>query len=113
MPVGAMLPPPATTDHVGVNCTTLPPASRPTAVNCCVDATASVTGVGTTVIVASGPAVTVMEAWPEMAPTDATTVFVNTPVAAPAVNMPAEATVPPPAAMDHVGVIAIARPSAS
>src|SRR5512133_3124039 len=113
MPVDAIVPPPATTDQVGVNCTTLPAASRPTAVNCCVAATASVTGVGTTVIVASGPAGTVMEACPEMEPTDATTVFVNTPVVGPAVNIPPEATVPPPAAMDHVGVIAMARPSAS
>src|SRR5438309_1480327 len=58
-PEPLMAPPLATTDHVGVNCTTFPDASLPTAVYCCVPPMASVCGVGVTVMVASGPTVTV------------------------------------------------------
>ena len=54
-PAPSMVPPPATTDQVGAIGTTLPPASLPTAVNCCVPSMASVAGLGVTVMVASGP----------------------------------------------------------
>ena len=56
LPVPLMVPPLATTDHVGVIATTLPLASLPVATNCCVPLTAIVTGLGVTVIVANGPA---------------------------------------------------------
>ena len=91
----------------------LPAASFATAVNCCFAATASVTGFGTIVIVAITPGVTVIDACPEIVPTVATTVFANTPVVVPAVNMPVGLIVPPPAAIDQTGVIATTRPSAS
>src|SRR5450759_137949 len=105
MPSCPMAPPPAMTDHVGLNVTMLPDTSFPTAVNCCLGVTASVTGVGTTVIVASAPGITVIDAWPEMVPTDATTVLANSPGTVPAVNTPDDAIVPPLAATDHVGVM--------
>src|ERR1019366_6802476 len=68
-----------TTDQVGVNWTMLPTASLPTAMNCCVLVAASVTGVGVTTIVAKTPGITVIDAFPEMLPTEATTVCANTP----------------------------------
>src|ERR1019366_1824847 len=58
-PVALNVPHLATPDQVGVIATTLPLASLPTAVNCCVALMSSVVGVGVTVMVASGPAVTV------------------------------------------------------
>src|SRR6476619_7058935 len=83
-----MTPPPFTTDHTGVIATTLPPASLPTAVNCCGVLIASVTGFGVTVIVASGPGVTMAVAVPKMLPLVARTVFVKVPAVVPAVNNP-------------------------
>ena len=113
LPAESIVPPPATTDHVGRNCTRLPLASFAVAKNCCVAATASVAGFGTTVIVAIAPDTTVIEALPEMDPTVATAVLAKKPAAAPAVNIPLALTVPPRAATDHVGVTAITRPEAS
>ena len=49
-PAAVIVPPPATTDQAGVIGTTLPLASRPTAVNCCVPLTTRVTGFGVTVM---------------------------------------------------------------
>src|SRR4051812_3349025 len=54
-PLLSIAPPFATTDHVGEIVTTLPPASLPTAVNCCVALRPSVSGFGVTVMVASAP----------------------------------------------------------
>ena len=102
---GTMLPGGLTVDQTGVIATTLPKASRPTAVNCCVAPMRSV-GFGVTVIVASGPAVTMTVAEPEMLPLVARAVLVNVPVVAPAVNRPELPIVPPPAATLHVGVFA-------
>src|SRR3954466_8431159 len=58
-------PPPAMTDQVGVMVMTLPPASLPTAVYCCVALTARVRGVGETVMLASCPTVTITFAVPD------------------------------------------------
>src|ERR1035437_1756891 len=102
-----------TTDQVGVNWTMLPTASLPTAMNCCVLVAASVTGVGVTTIVAKTPALTVIDAFPEMLPTEATTGGANAPGVAPAVKIPVEAMVPPPAATVQVGDTGTTRPSAS
>jgi hypothetical protein len=64
----------------------------------------SVPGFGVTVIVATGPAVTMTVA-KEVTPLHVTeTVFVNVPGAVPAVNSPVCVIVPPPATTDHVGV---------
>src|SRR5512137_375961 len=54
--VALMLPPPAATDQLGVIVITLPAGSLPTAANCWLVPVASVTGVGVTVMVASGTA---------------------------------------------------------
>ena len=70
-----MVPPPFTTDQTGVIVRTLPPASLPTAVNCCVPFVGTEAGFGVTVMVASGPLVTVTVAVPAMAPTLARTVL--------------------------------------
>ena len=61
--LGSIVPPLATTDHAGVKATTLPCASLPTAVNCCVARMATVAGDGVIVIVASGPVVTITDAF--------------------------------------------------
>jgi hypothetical protein len=70
-----IVPPLAATDHVGVSGTTLPAASLPTAVYCCVAPTASDTGLGVTVIVANGPLMTMTVAVLDSAPLTAFTVF--------------------------------------
>jgi hypothetical protein len=112
--LASIVPPPFTTDHTGVIATTLPPASLPTAVNCCCVLIPSVTGFGVTVIVASGPGVTIAVAVPKMDPLVALTVFGNVPAVVPAVNNPVAALmVPPPAVTDHTGVIATTFPFAS
>src|ERR1019366_9773179 len=85
----------------------------PTATNCCVPVTASVTGVGVTAMVASFPGITVIDGFAEMLPTDATTVLANNPGREPAVNSPVPLMVPPPAATVHVGAMETMRPSAS
>ena len=82
-------PPPLVTDQTGVMATTLPLASVPTAVNCCVKPGDSVTGLGVTLMVASGPAVTMTVAVPLVPPIDAWTVFVYVPMSVPAVKTPA------------------------
>ena len=76
-PALAIVPPPLTTDQVGVIATTLPFASLPTAVNSWVPPVGNVAEAGVTVIVANGPAVTVTVAVPEIAPLVAVTVLVN------------------------------------
>src|SRR5436190_16822045 len=101
------------TAHVGLNGMTLPPASLPMATNCCVVVTGNVIGVGVSVIDASGPGVTVIDARPEIPPTEATTVLANEPATRPAENTPLGLIVPPFATTDHVGDISTARPSAS
>ena len=53
LPVPLMVPPLATTDHVGVIAMMLPAPSLPVAMNCCVSSTTTVAGFGVTVIVAS------------------------------------------------------------
>src|ERR1700694_25031 len=109
-----MLPPPAATVQTGVIGTMLPPASLPTAVNCCWAPGASVAGFGVTVIVASGPTVTMTVAVPEIAPLVALTVLANVPVVVPAVKRPEAALMlPPPATTDQTGVIATTFPVAS
>jgi hypothetical protein len=112
-PASSTEPPPATMDQVGVNCTTLPPASRPTAVNSRVAPTLKEAGFGVTVIVASGPAVTLTVAVPEMLPLVALAVLTNVPGVPPAVKRPEAPIVPPPAAMDQTGVIATGLPATS
>ncbi len=82
-------------DQTGVMATTFPNASLPTAVNCCWVRIASVTGFGVTVIVASGPTVTVIVAVAVKPPHVTVTVLV--PGVVGAVNNPALLTVPPPA----------------
>src|SRR5579872_7078463 len=78
-PLGAMLPPFATTDQTGEIGRMLPPASLPTAANSCVALLFSVSGLGVTVMVARVPIVTVTEAVPEILPLEAFTVLVNAP----------------------------------
>src|ERR1041385_5213652 len=107
------VPGPATTAHVGAMATTLPPASGPTAVNCCVPVMGRVTGVGVTVMVANGPVVTTTVAVPETCPLVAWTVFAKVPGPVPAVNNPVLLMTPPPATTDQTGEIATAAPSAS
>jgi hypothetical protein len=63
-----------------------------------------VPGFGVTVIVASGPAVTITVAVAETPLHVTTTVLVNVPAVVPAVNSPDGVIVPPPAAMDQIGV---------
>ena len=70
-----MVPPPAATDQVGAIETGLPVASWPAAVNCWVALVARVVVPGVTVMVASGPAVTVTVAVAVTPPTLATTVL--------------------------------------
>jgi hypothetical protein len=66
-----------------------------------------VPGFGVTVIVASGPAVTMTVA-KEVMPLHVTaTVFVNVPAVVPAVNNPVAEMVPPPATTDQVGVVPV------
>ena len=108
-----MDPPPAITAQVGVNATTLPPASLATATYCCVAPIPSDIGFGVTVMVAIGPMVTVTVAVPDLPPLDATTVLVNVPGVVPAVNWPVALMEPPPAATDHTGVIGVMVPSKS
>src|SRR5207253_5384454 len=74
-----------------------------TAVYNCVPVTGSVTGFGETVMVASGPMVTVTDAVPEMPPLVALTVAVYEPGTIPAVKKPDVLIAPPPATMVHVG----------
>src|SRR5579862_595360 len=106
-------PPPVMIAHVGVIATVLPPASLPTAVNCCVPLIATDAGFGVTVIVASAPEVTTTVAVPEMVPLVAVTVLVYVPGVVPAVNKPPLPMVPPPFATDHAGVMATTLPLAS
>src|SRR3954454_12896253 len=93
-------PPFATTDHVGTNETMLPDASLPTATYCCVAPWFSVTGDGVTVIVASGPTVTVTVATPDLPLPVAMTVLVYVPGTVPAVNNPVGLIEPPPPTID-------------
>jgi hypothetical protein len=97
--------------QTGVIATTLPFASWPTAVNCCVAPMSSV-GFGVTVIVVSGPAVmmTVAEAVTPLQVTD--TLFVNVPAVGPAVYSPVLVIVPPPPLAAQMG-FGIARMSPS
>src|SRR5450759_533795 len=111
----SMLPPLFTTDQTrggGIG-TTLPPASLPTAVNCCVAPMASVSGFGVTVIVKSGPAITVTVAVPKMAPWVALTVLANVPIVLPAVKKPVALMLPGGLTVDQTGVIATTLPLAS
>ena len=108
-----MVPPPATTDQVGVIATTLPLASRPTAVNCWLVLMASDAGFGVTVMVASGPGVTMTVAEPVLPLAVAVTVLLNVPGVVPAVNRPEALMVPPPAVTDQVGVTATTAPEKS
>jgi hypothetical protein len=66
-----------------------------------------VPGFGVTVIVASGPAVTMTVAEADTPLHVTTTVLVNVPAAVPAVNRPAWVIVPPPAATDQTGVLVV------
>ena len=63
-PVPLMVPPPPTTDHVGVMGTGLLKASLPVAVNCCVPWIVTIARFGVTTTEANGPAVTVTVAVP-------------------------------------------------
>src|ERR1035437_5913752 len=87
-PVELIVPPLAATDQVGAIATTLPLASLPTAVNCCVPPVARLLGFGLTVIVASAPTATFTVAKPEMPPLVACTVFGYVPATVPAVKTP-------------------------
>src|SRR5450756_1035753 len=113
--LATMLPPPFTTDQTrggGIG-TTLPPASLPTAANCCVVLMASVSGFGVTVIVKSGPAITVTVAVPKIAPWVALTVLANVPIVLPAVKKPVALMLPGGLTVDQTGVIATTLPFAS
>src|ERR1035437_533331 len=112
-PVVPIVPPLAATVQVGVIATTLPPASLPAAVNCCVALMAIVAGFGVIVITASAPGVTVTVAVPEMVPLVAVTVLANVPAVVPAVKTPVVPIVPPLATTAQVGVIATTLPPAS
>ena len=112
--LASMVPPPLTTDHTAVMGTALPFASVPIAVNCCVAPGASVTGLGVTMMPASGPVTIVTVALPLMAPLVARTVFAYVPVGPDAVNRPELASIePPPLVTDHTGVMATTLPLAS
>jgi hypothetical protein len=100
-----MVPPPFVTDQTGVIVTTLLLASRPTAVYCWVPLIGIVPGLGVTVIVASGPAVTMIVAEADTPLHVTTTVLVNVPAVVPAVNNPVCVIVPPPAATDQTGLL--------
>src|ERR1035437_5827646 len=106
-PVELIVPPLATTDQVGVIATTLPLASLPMAVNCCVRLTFSETGFGVTVIVASAPTATFTVAKPEMPPLVACTVLVYVPDTVPAVKRPVPLLMLPAVAFttDQTGTI--------
>jgi hypothetical protein len=106
--VATMVPGGLTVDQVGVIATTLPFASFPTAVNCCVAPMSNV-GFGVTVIVASGPAVTMTVAVAVTLLQVTDTVIV--PAVVPAVNSPVLVIVPPPET-DQIG-FGIARTSPS
>src|SRR3954470_6966557 len=111
-----MVPLPLVTDHVGVMATMFPWASFPTATNCCVPATATLTRSGATSIVANAPdgviaALTTIVADPDTPPLVAWMVAVSG--EAGAVNIPAGVMVPSPLATDHVGVIATGFPAES
>jgi hypothetical protein len=97
---GSMVPPPAVTDQTGVIATTLPCASLPTAVNCCVVLMGRVAGFGVTVIVASGPAITVTVADASIPRHVATTVLV-VPAIEPAVKRPVLESIEPPPVTDQ------------
>ena len=58
-----------------MNCTTFPPASLPTATNCCGVPMANVVGLGVTVMDAIGPTVTITVAVAETEPCVALMVF--------------------------------------
>jgi hypothetical protein len=75
-PVLLIVPPPATTAHVGVMPTILPYASLPVAVNCLFVRAGTLAGFGVTVILASGPAFTTTVAVPDTPPLLALTVLV-------------------------------------
>src|SRR5450759_1468777 len=105
-----MAPPPAVTDQTGVIATTLPLASRPTAVYCRVVLMGMVPGFGVTVIVASTPGVTMTVAVTVIPLQVTDTVLVNVPATVPAVNSPVWVIVPPPATTDQVGVTARTLP---
>lgn len=105
-PLPLIVPPFATTAQVGVIATVLLPASRPTAVYCCVPFGDSTTRLGVMTMVESAPAVIVAVAVPEMAPLVARTVFRKVPAVDPAVNIPLASIAPPLATTDQTGVIA-------
>src|SRR6185436_2107928 len=67
-PLALVAPPPCATDQTGVRGTTLPATSLPTAVYCCVEPDGSDIGFGVTVIVESGPAITMTVAVLERLP---------------------------------------------
>ena len=73
----------------------------------------SVAGLGDTVMVVSGPAVTMTVAVADAEPLVARTVLVNVPGVAPAVKSPLTSMTPPPATTDHVAAMATALPPAS
>src|ERR1700680_4928850 len=108
-----MAPPPAMTAQVGAPAMTLPPASLPTATNCCVPLMGNVSGFGVTAMVATGPTVTVTVAVPAMLPLVAWTVLGNVPGAVPAVKSPPLVMAPPPATTAQVGATAMTLPPAS
>ena len=112
-PVELTVPPPFTTVQVGVNCTTLPDASLPTATNCCGAPTASVAGLGVTVMVATGPTVTITVAVAEMDPLVALMVLAYVPGAPAALNTPLASMDPPPLTTDHVIVVGDSTPPKS
>ena len=119
-PVTALIvPPPLVTVQIGMMLTTLPAASRPTAVNCCCVLAAIDTGVGVTVMVATTGAggvatvVTMTVAKAERDPLVARIVFVNVPATEPAVKSPIGEMVPPPETTLQVGVAEIGAPAAS
>src|SRR4051812_13887318 len=113
-PVAApIVPPPFAIDHTGVSTTALPLASLPVAVNCWVPPTASVAGVGVTVMVASAPEVTMTVAVLVKLPLVAMTVLVYVCGDVPAVNSPVGLMEPPPATTDQTGVTVTAAPEKS
>lgn len=109
-----MVPPPFVTDQTGVIATIFPPASLPTAVNCCCAPVCIDAGLGVTVMVASGPAITVTLAVPKIVPDVALTLAAKVPVVLPAVKSPlVETIVPGGLVVVQSGVIATMLPNES
>jgi hypothetical protein len=101
-----IVPTPLDVLHTGVKGTSLPRASTPTAVSCCVPFGDNMIALGVMRILSRGSGrggPTLILALPVRFPLLASIVFVNSPRVNPAVNRPELLIVPPPATTDQVG----------